>query len=50
MMRAAVFCWSICVLGITLQKTTITFIVVTLGFHPETCSLYAVGSVNGAVS
>jgi len=45
MMRAAVFCWNICILDITLQKTSITFIVMTLGSHPETYSLYAVGSL-----
>jgi hypothetical protein len=42
-MRAAVFCWNICILDITLQKTAITFIVMILGSHPETCSLCAVG-------
>jgi len=42
MLRAAVFCWNICVLDITLQKTAFTFIVVTLASHKETCSLYAV--------
>jgi hypothetical protein len=44
-MRAAVFCWNVCVLDITLQKTAITFIVMTLAPRSETCSLYAVGSL-----
>jgi len=43
--RAAVFCWNVCVLDITLQKTTFTFIVITLTSHKETCSLYAVSSL-----
>ena len=45
MSRAAVFCWNICILDITLQKTAFTFIVVTLGSHQERCSLYAVVSL-----
>ena len=43
--RAAVFCWNICILDITLQKTAFNFIVMTLGSHQEACSLYAVGSL-----
>ena len=45
MLRAAVFCSNICILDVTSQKTAITFIAVTLRSHPETRSLYAVGSL-----